>query len=354
MSFKKFSLLLFLFFSAIAAFFIWQHYQDKQTKKEKEDYYNSIYLLVFFSFLAIFGLWMLLSYDKTEPEPKFKEEFTERPASKIDDIQIKQLEEGRIITIESPDVNDHFDIGHEKFYQQEWRRNISLGIDDERQKKGEYYFLHSYDIDTKKEGKKIDIFALIRKYNPNAGVKLPGEVVYYQGKDYFHITLQEQDKKKKGFYPLKEVLIDLETEEVIDYFQDINNKESTFSSAILATKIYDTVSDPYDVNFRGNRLRPSLEKHTNIPTGLNISQEHPELVQKLNEGKIKVFVRQGDNSYEEWFNLIMHWFAPVGQDRLALSITDKDTGEVTSITSYQDYLAWRESHPKDSEVQGSE
>ena len=312
------------------------------------------YILIFISFLAIFGLWMLLSYDKTEPEPKFKEEFTERPASKIDYIQIKQLEEGRIITIESPDVNDHFDIGHEKFYQQEWRRNISLGIDDERQKKGEYYFLHSYDIDTKKEGKKINIFALIRKYNPNAGVKLPGEVVYYQGKDYFHITLQEQDKKKKGFYPLKEVLIDLETEEVIDYFQDINNKESTFSSAILATKIYDTVSDPYDVNFRGNRLRPSLEKHTNIPTGLNISQEHPELVQKLNEGKIKVFVRQGDNSYEEWFNLIMHWFAPVGQDRLALSITDKDTGEVTSITSYKDYLAWRESHPKDSEVQGSE
>ena len=171
-------------------------------------------------------------------------------------------------------------------------------------------------------------------------------MVYYQGKDYFHITLQEQDKKKKGFYPLKEVLIDLETEEVIDYFQDMNNKESTFSSAILATKIYDTVSDPYDVNFRGNRLRPSLEKHTNIPTGLNISQEHPELVQKLNEGKIKVFVRQGDNSYEEWFNILMRWFAPVGQDRLALSITDKDTGEVTSINSYQDYLAWRESHPK--------
>ena len=108
------------------------------------------------------------------------------------------------------------------------------------------------------------------------------------------------------------------------------------------------------MNLWYNKLTPSLEKHTNIPTGLNISQDYPELVHKLNEGKIKVFVRQGDNSYEEWFNLIMHWFAPVGQDRLALSITDKDTGEVTTINSYQDYLAWRESHPKDSEVQGSE
>ena len=313
------------------------------------------YILIFISFLAIFGLWMLLSYDKTEPKPKFKEEFAERPASKIDDIQIKQLEEGRIITIESPDVNDHFDIGHEKFYQQEWRRNISLGIDDERQKKGEYYFLHSYDIDTKKEGKKIDIFALIRKYNPNAGVKLPGEVVYYQGKDYFRITLQEQDKKKKGFYPLKEVFIDLDSGKVIDVIREQSKGKVQFDVALSLTNLSEQFDkEGYNMNLWYNRLTPSLEKHTNIPTGLNISQEHPELVQKLNEGKIKVFVRQGDNSYEEWFNLIMHWFAPVGQDRLALSITDKDTGEVTSITSYQDYLAWRESHPKDSEVQGSE
>ena len=42
MSFKKFSLII-IFFSAIAAFFIWQHYQNEQTKKEKEDYYNSVY-----------------------------------------------------------------------------------------------------------------------------------------------------------------------------------------------------------------------------------------------------------------------------------------------------------------------
>lgn len=310
---------------------------------------------MFLSFLAIVGLWMLLSYDKTEPKPKFKEEFAEIQGSKIDDIQIKQLEEGRIITIESPDVNDHFDIGHENFYQQEWRRNISLGIDDERQKKGEYYFLHSYDIDTKKEGKKIDIFALIRKYNPNAGVKLPGEVVYYQGKDYFRITLQEQDKKKKGFYPLKEVFIDLDSGKVIDVIREQSKGMVQFDVALSLTNLSEQFDkEGYNMNLWYNRLTPSLEKHTNIPTGLNISQEHPELVQKLNEGRIKVFVRQGDNSYEEWFNLIMHWFAPVGQDRLALSITDKDTGEVTSITSYQDYLAWRESHPKDSEVIGSQ
>ena len=312
------------------------------------------YILIFISFLAIFGLWMLLSYDKTEPKPKFKEEFAERPASKIDDIQIKPLEEGRIITIESPDVNDHFDIGYEKFYQQEWRRNISLGIDDERQKKGEYYFLHSYDIDTKKEGKKIDIFALIRKYNPNAGVKLPGEVVYYQGVDYLYVTLTEQSRKIKGQYPLKDAPTNLQSGQVIEYNPDYLGAKYIFGIGTSVTGLSEMLRNDYHISIQENQLIPFSQKHTEIPKGLNISQEHPELVHKLNEGKIKVFVRQGDNSYEEWFSLIMHWFAPVGQDRLALSITDKDTGEVTIINSYQDYLAWRESHPKDSEVQGSE
>ena len=240
------------------------------------------YILIFISFLAIFGLWMLLSYDKTEPKPKFKEEFAERPASKIDDIQIKQLEEGRIITIESPDVNDHFDIGHEKFYQQEWRRNISLGIDDERQKKGEYYFLHSYDIDTKKEGKKIDIFALIRKYNPNAGVKLPGEVVYYQGKDYFRITLQEQDKKKKGFYPLKEVFIDydLQKDELT-----INDKNGVYPYTFELKKFIREIKNKYNsklyneickINHYKKELSQEINKEnkfTNVWTETNRKKE---------------------------------------------------------------------------------
>ena len=42
MSFKKFSLL-FLFFSAIVAFFVWKYYKDEQAKKAQDDYYNSIY-----------------------------------------------------------------------------------------------------------------------------------------------------------------------------------------------------------------------------------------------------------------------------------------------------------------------
>ena len=50
----------------------------------------------------------------------------------------------------------------------------------------------------------------------------------------------------------------------------------------------------------------------------------------------------------------MRWFAPAGEEKLVLSIKDEKTGNVTAINSYQDYLAWRETHPNDEEVKLSE
>ena len=42
MTFKKF-LILSSVLIVVSGFFVWKYYQDEQTKKEKEDYYNSVY-----------------------------------------------------------------------------------------------------------------------------------------------------------------------------------------------------------------------------------------------------------------------------------------------------------------------
>lgn len=67
----------------------------------------------------------------------------------------------------------------------------------------------------------------------------------------------------------------------------------------------------------------------------------------MNSFEGKIFIRQGNISSEEWYNTLMYWFAPVGQDKLSLSITDKETNEVTLINSYEDFLKWKESHQND-------
>lgn len=297
-------------------------------------------LLLSLSLLLVLGVSFWFSHR----QPKVKEKFYEMPAVKAEDIHVNQLEGGRIITIESPHDYDRFEIGQEKFYQQEWRMRANVKGDDDRQKKGEYYYLHPYQIDTKKAEKKIDIFALVRKYNPKMGIQSPGdgEVIHYQGKDYLHITLTEKKKGKRT--KLKEVMIDLVSGEVMDYVT--GTSKLNYITAINRTKLAETLRERYNVIIKDNLLTYLLDNHTNIPSDLNMSQESPDLVKKLNQGKIQLFVRQGDKSQEEWFNILMHWFAPQGEDRLSLVITDPETKEVTPIHSYQDYLSWLETQPK--------
>lgn len=272
------------------------------------------------------------------------------------DIQIEQLENGRVVAITSnTPYFPYFMVGQKNFYLTEWRRNNTNRLPrDDQQKDGEYYYLHCYDLNSKKEEKKLDLYEIIRKYDSKLGIDLSVsiKIVFYRGADYLYIGLSKENKGAPGHY--KDVLINTETEEVIDYPKDIFDQKGEFTSAISTTGLSKLVLDKYNVHIINTGLEPVVEGEMNIESNLNISQSNPNLVQKLNRGKTRIFVRQGENSQEEWFNILMRWFAPVGQDRLALSITDKDTGEVTSINSYKDYLAWRESHPKDSEVQGSE
>ena len=114
------------------------------------------------------------------------------------------------------------------------------------------------------------------------------------------------------------------------------------------------LTDSYGIGSHFTDLEPSKREGKEIPSNLNISQLYPEVVKKMNSFEGKIFTRQGNISSEEWYNTLMHWFAPVGQDKLSLSITDKETSEVTPINSYEDFLKWKESHQNDRDGQRSE
>ena len=77
---------------------------------------------------------------------------------------------------------------------------------------------------------------------------------------------------------------------------------------------------------------------------LNIKKEYPEIVKTLeNEGNI--YTRYDSVDSEQWFNTLIHWFAPKGQDVMDLYVTDKTTGEKTQIKSFADYQTWKASQP---------
>ena len=275
-----------------------------------------------------------------QSESNMKSEFVEVVAENISDLQFEELENKRIIAAYYKDSKrqdrPNVSLSQNTIYNQSRRINTSKEYsNDFRQNKGEYYYLYSYDLATKQRKKKLDIFDIIKRYNPHVGIDVPGEVIYFQGTDYFYVRLT---KENTGVY-LKDVLINVETEEVIDYPKELNDAKKV-------TGLDNLLWDTYKTYIYYSYISNLGQEHMEIPSTLNIAKMYPDLVKKMNDNKVSILVRQGESSQEEWFNILMSWFAPVGEDKLSLSVIDKGTGEMTPIASYQDYLTWRTTHQK--------
>lgn len=139
----------------------------------------------------------------------------------------------------------------------------------------------------------------------------------------------------------------MDTEEIIDYSKEFVESKLQFDEVSITSGLWDHLTDSYNLASSFQGIGPGSVKGSKIPDDLNISKRYPEIVKKMNSGEGKIYTRRGNSSPEEWYDTLMHWFAPVGQDKLSLSITDKETSEVTPINSYEDFLKWKESHQND-------
>lgn len=296
-------------------------------------------VLLLIGLVLSFGIWFFFF--------RYKPIFRENSRVDIKDVQIELMEGDRILSITSPGDRGRMEIGETSVYLIEWKTDDSMKLGwDKRQSEGEYFYLYVYDLESKQEKKKLDIFAILKKYHPDGGVRLTGKIVYYRGADYFQVTLTQENTLAR----YKEVLIHTETEEVIDVPKEIEEDEVLFDSAIHQTGLYERVNEAYHVAIKENALATFANYETKIADNLNVSQKYPEQVEAFNDGRNRIYVRPGQHSQEEWFNILLHWFAPVGEDHLVLSVTDEETGEETPIHSYQDYLTWLEAHPHQKEV----
>lgn len=301
---------------------------------------KSIFLIILLT--ALLGA-LFLHHQSPVEEERFGSEYT----LYVDDLRFEQLEDGKLVFVTSKTPEQGFNalkVGQNNFYLDDWSFDYSEeNRADSHQNEGEYYFINVYDLKTKKFKKRLDIFEIVRHYDPSLGVDLSGDILNIQGQDYIYIRLIKENSSPR----IKEILFNVDTEEIIDYSKEFVKSKLQFDEVSITSGLWDHLTDSYglDSDFQGIGSRSV--KGSKIPDDLNISKRYPEVVKKMNSGKGIIYTRQGNISPEEWYNTLMHWFAPVGQDKLSLSITDKETNEVTPINSYEDFLKWKESHQND-------
>lgn len=203
------------------------------------------------------------------------------------------------------------------------------------------YNIYLYDLNSKDFKKsKIDLLSIIKKY------KIKGQLsdivtMSMEGKDYLFLKIDYTSY----LLDLKQKKITTPPETILD--DNSLKKDSSVDSAFIVDldnilyKKYGILQNSFYPSFN---LSISSDRHNVDLSKLNIKTEHPEIVDTL-ESEGDVCTRSESISSEQWFNTLIHWFAPKGQDVMDLYVTDKTTGEKTQIKSFADYQTWKASQP---------
>ena len=213
------------------------------------------------------------------------------------------------------------------------------------QMEGEYRNLILYNLD--EEGlpeRKIDLFQAVRSYNQKS---VPTRLIgsYYVGDThYFGLEIVDLTDEENRSY--KTVYLNLETEEVVDFPKDTKfEMDSIISSTVRATN-YGKILDSKGYIDPSNEIVTTRSEGQVPDPNINLYSLYPDIEDKLINQNWSLYVRTDKVTPDEWFDTVLHWFAPKGEDLLTV-YGRNDDGEASDvqIRNSQEANAWLEQHP---------
>ena len=159
-----------------------------------------------------------------------------------------------------------------------------------------------------------------------------------------------------GEYFEQSFLLDIDNEEL--FFKDVAQRRNEMATkdpyrnkvSLTPGGLGDSLSAQlreYHLLQLGGTIIPDLDSDNKIDiSNTNFAQLYPEVAKNMKD-MTQLYFRPEQYNQKEWFDNLLHWFAPKGQDVMEVYATDSATGEKTQIKSFDDYLAWREAHPEE-------
>ena len=213
------------------------------------------------------------------------------------------------------------------------------------QMEGEYWNLILYNLD--EEGlpeRKIDLFQAVRNYNPKG---VPSSLVgsyYVEGTHYFGLEIRDLTDEEN--WVLKTVYLNLETEEVVDLPKDTRFGRNSDISEIARTTNYDKVLHPKGYIVPSNEIVITRLEGQVPDSNINLYSLYLDLEDKLINQNWALYVRPDKVTPDEWFDTLLHWFAPKGEDILTVyGRNDDGKASDVQIHNSQEANAWLEQHP---------
>lgn len=221
----------------------------------------------------------------------------------------------------------------------------------------EYYQIISYDIQSDKEKIiKFDLYKLLGKNNLYRAPNIAPQTYLQNGDDYLTLNLEKLSDHELTGDNIRPILFlangggynDISEKEM----QRINQKQQLYFNQKydwdrggISEQIDDNLAK-YNLSRNVNLIYPMNFNPSQINiSGSNFAKLYPELEKQMKylDG---LYFRPKQYNEREWFDKIIHWFAPEGQDVMELYATDETTGEKTQIHSYDEFVTWIKVHPK--------
>ena len=213
------------------------------------------------------------------------------------------------------------------------------------QMEGEYWNLILYNLD--EEGfpeRKIDLYQAVRSYNQKS---IPINLIdsyYVEGTHYFRLRIGDLSDEENRIY--KDVYLNVETEEVVELPKDTKfEMDSIISSTVRATN-YDKILDSKGYIDPSNEIVTTRSEGQVPDPNINLYSLYPDIEDKLINQNWSLYVRTDKVTPDEWFDTVLHWFAPKGEDLLTVyGRNDDGKASDVQIRNSQEAKAWLEQHP---------
>lgn len=228
--------------------------------------------------------------------------------------------------------------------------------------KEEYFKIKIYNLhdSTKITSKEVDIYSLLGQENTYR-LKQIQEQFSRDGKEYLSFSMysNEGGKIEKTIYVIlsldtgkiekkmseKEFNLLLDQKNTRTYMRGTMYKSMDLVRGGIGDQINNTLLK-YGMEYVPGYIIPSYKIGDSVEVSdTNFAKLYPEIAKKMRDMN-KIYFRPEQYNEEEWFNDLIHWFAPEGQEVMELYATDETIGEKTKIRSFSDFKKWVETHPQ--------
>ena len=302
-------------------------------------------ILGVFSLLVITGSCFLLFLKPSQP-PK-EQKYTMRTAREKSNFQLFGDKNQYVL---APSNKGSLFVSKTYAITDEYKTFI---VEDEKklhtlphlQMEGEYWNLILYNLD--KEGlpeRKIDLYQAVRSYNQKS---IPINLIdsyYVEGTHYFRLRIGDLSDEENRIY--KDVYLNVETEEVVELPKDTKFGRDYDISDIAQVTNYNKVLRSLGYFDPSNEIGVTGSEGQVPDPNINLYSLYPDLKDKLINQNWSLYIRPDKVTPDEWFDTLLHWFAPKGEDLLTVyGLNDDGEASDVQIRNSQEANAWLEQHP---------